>query len=146
MPKGGGLAQSGEAIELLALIMEREGYLTRDQIMRAMAYRREAYTVGKEPPLGDVAVTLGYCTPTDVRYSQSIEVKLQVPPGQRRPLGYYLLEIGALLPSQLLEGLEEQAFYGSRLGEILVRNGWVTDADIERCLAMQKASEPAPSA
>ena len=132
-----------DEIELIALIMEREGYLTREQIEATRAIRRQQASLGQDVAFGDVAVAQGYCTATDVRYARSIEVKLEVPAGQRRPLGYYMLEIGALLPSQLLEGLEEQAFFeGSRLGEILVRNGWVSDADIERCLAMQKATAP----
>ena len=77
-----------------------------------------------------------------MRYARSIEERLEVPAGQRRPLGYYLLEAGALLPSQLLDGLEEQSVYGSRLGEILVRNGWVAEFDIERALEKQKATVP----
>jgi hypothetical protein len=119
-------------IELLALIMEREGYMTRDQVQAVMA-------VQGGRPFGEVAVEHGCCTETDVRYARSIEGRLEVPPGQRRPLGYYLLEAAALLPSQLLEGLEEQSFYGSRLGEILVRNGWVTQAQIEAALERQQA-------
>ena len=119
-------------IELLALIMERESYLTRDQVQAVMAAQG-----GR--PFGEVAVEQGFCTDTDVRYARSIEARLEVPAGQRRPLGYYLLEAAALLPSQLLEGLEEQSFYGSRLGEILVRNGWVTEAQIEAALERQKA-------
>lgn len=119
-------------IELLALIMERESYLTRDQVQAVMAAQ-----AGQ--PFGEVAVAQGFCTDTDVRYARSIETRLEVPAGQRRPLGYYLLEAAALLPSQLLEGLEEQSFYGSRLGEILVRNGWVTEAQIEAALERQKA-------
>ncbi|MDB5102086.1 MAG: glycosyl transferase [Cyanobacteria bacterium RYN_339] len=129
-------------IELLALIMEREGYLTRQQVQHAMAVQQHQVTLGRAFSFGEVAVKLTFCTDTDVRYAQSIEARLEVPAGQRRPLGYYLLEAGALLPSQLLEGLEEQAFYGSRLGEILVRNGWVAEPDIERALAQQKATVP----
>jgi hypothetical protein len=132
--------EPSQTLELIALIMEREGYLTRSQIEQACALQRNLADKGQPTALGDIAEKLGFCTATDVRYARSIEVKLEVPSGQRRPLGYYLLEIGALLPSQLLEGLEEQAFYGSRLGEILVRNQWVTDDDVERCLALQKAT------
>lgn len=139
------MAQHGDAIELLALIMELEGYLTRVQTKNLMALQAERRAAGAPAAFGQLAVEQGYCTDTDVRYARSIEVKLEVPAGQRRPLGYYLLEQGVLLPSQLLEGLEEQAFYGSRLGEILVRNAWVTEAHIEQCLALQKASQPAAS-
>jgi hypothetical protein len=129
-------------IELLGLIMEREGYLTRAKVEHAMAQQRHQASLGRTFTFGDVVVRLGFCTDTDVRYARSIEQRLEVPAGQRRPLGYYLLEAGALLPSQLLEGLEEQSFYGSRLGEILVRNGWVAEADIERALEQQKATVP----
>jgi hypothetical protein len=134
--------QQGDSLELLALIMEREGYLSRSQIEQARALQGRLAELGQTVALGDIVEKLAFCTATDVRYARSIEVKLEVAAGQRRPLGYYLLEIGALLPSQLLEGLEEQAFYGSRLGEILVRNQWVTAGDVDHCLALQKSALP----
>lgn len=127
-------------IELVALICEREGYLAREHVLQVMAAQAQHEAAGNpRPRFGDVAVYYKLVGATDMRYATSIQDKLAVPPGQRRPLGYYLLEAGVLKPSQVLEALEEQAFYGSRLGEILIRNGWATDADIEAALATQAA-------
>lgn len=126
-------------IELLALICEQEGYMRRDQILGVMKTQAQVEERGgRRPRFQDVACHYQLVLPADMKYAMSIAEKLAVPPGQRRPLGYYLLEMNVLKPSQLLEGLEEQAFYGSRLGEILVRNGWATDADIERALGLQQ--------
>ncbi len=125
-------------IELLALICEREDFMNRDQVLHVMRVQEQAHAAaGNRPAFQDVAVHFKLVLPADMKYAMSIADKLAVAAGQRRPLGYYLLEMGVLKPSQVLEGLEEQAFYGSRLGEILIRNGWATDADIERALALQ---------
>ena len=127
-------------IDLLALICEREGFMRRDQVLAVMRVQDQAHEAqGKRPAFQDVAVHYQLVLPADMKYAMSIADKLAVPAGQRRPLGYYLLELGTLKPSQVLEALEEQAFYGSRLGEILIRNGWATDPDIEAALAMQAA-------
>lgn len=127
-------------IELLALICEREAFMSRDQVLHVMRVQAQAFEAsGRAPAFQDVAVHFKLVLPADMKYAMSIADKLAVPAGQRRPLGYYLLELGTLKPSQVLEALEEQAFYGSRLGEIIIRNGWATDADIERALAMQSA-------
>jgi len=125
-------------IELVALICEREGYMSRDGVLRVMQAQAQHEAAGNpRPRFADVAVYYKLVGATDMRYAMSIQDKLAVTPGQRRPLGYYLLEAGVLKPSQVLEALEEQAFYGSRLGEILIRNGWATDADIEAALKTQ---------
>lgn len=125
-------------IELLALICEREEFMSREQVLHVMGVQEQSHVAsGKRPAFQDVAVHFKLVLPADMKYAMSIADKLAVPAGQRRPLGYYLLEMGTLKPSQVLEALEEQAFYGSRLGEIIIRNGWATDADIERALALQ---------
>lgn len=125
-------------IELLALICERENYLTREQVLHVMNVQAQSLAgTGKQPAFQDVAVHFKWVLPADMKYAMSIADKLAVAPGQRRPLGYYLLEMGVLKPSQVLEALEEQAFFGSRLGEILIKNAWATDDDITRALALQ---------
>ena len=114
--------------------------MSRENVLRVMKAQDEHEAAGNaRPRFADVACYYKLVGATDMRYAISIADKLAVTPGQRRPLGYYLLEAGVLKPSQVLEALEEQAFYGSRLGEILIRNGWATDADIEAALNTQKA-------
>lgn len=114
--------------------------MSRDQVLHVMRVQVQAFEAsGQRPAFQDVAVHFKLVLPADMKYAMSIADKLAVPAGQRRPLGYYLLELGTLKPSQVLEALEEQAFYGSRLGEIIIRNGWATDADIEAALATQSA-------
>ena len=144
VPRGGTPGQHlvtvSPEIELLALICEREAYMNRDQVLHVMRVQAQAAEAsGQTPAFQDVAVHFKLVLPADMKYAMSIADKLAVAAGMRRPLGYYLLEMGVLKPSQVLEALEEQTFYGSRLGEILIRNGWATDDDIERALALQAA-------
>lgn len=134
-------------IDLLALICEREGFMRREQVLAVMDVQAKAEAArGARPAFQDVAVHYQLVLPADMKYAMSIADKLAVPAGQRRPLGYYLLEMGTLKPSQVLEALEEQAFYGSRLGEILIRNGWASDGDIEGALALQAQRHQAAQA
>ncbi len=55
-----------------------------------------------------------------------------------KEIGEILVEEKIITPQQLKEALDTQKISGGKLGEILVRRGWVSQADIERCLALQK--------
>ncbi|MFH1398036.1 MAG: ATPase, T2SS/T4P/T4SS family [Candidatus Omnitrophota bacterium] len=55
-----------------------------------------------------------------------------------KELGEILIEQRVITSQQLNEALGLQKVSGGKIGEILVRKGWVVQADIERCLALQR--------
>ena len=55
----------------------------------------------------------------------------------RQALGTMLIERNFLTEAQLAEALEEGAANGERLGEVVVRRGWVGEDDLAKVLAEQ---------
>jgi hypothetical protein len=55
----------------------------------------------------------------------------------RLRIGALLLRSGLLSAEQLAEALEEKEETGQRIGEIVIRRGWVSDGDMARTLAEQ---------
>ncbi len=58
--------------------------------------------------------------------------------GPRAPLGDLLIKAGRLTSAQLDSALALQRDAGLRLGEILVRNGWLTERELRALLVFQK--------
>ena len=56
---------------------------------------------------------------------------------QRKPLGALLVDAGLIDDGQLAEALHEGTQTGERLGELVVKRGWVTEDDVARLLAEQ---------
>lgn len=69
-------------------------------------------------------------------------------PARPRLLGYLLVDEGILTPARIEEALQAQAGSGLRLGELLVRKGWVDPETVARLLSRQLLlpHEPAPLA
>jgi hypothetical protein len=59
-----------------------------------------------------------------------------------RPLGRVLTKMGKLTREQVVEALNEQKSRGGLLGEVLVRLGYVTPADVEAALSAQHGDAP----
>lgn len=49
-----------------------------------------------------------------------------------------LIEEGMINQSQLKEALEEQKFTGEKLGEVIIKKGWVSQDELDRCLTKQR--------
>jgi len=56
---------------------------------------------------------------------------------ERKRIGDLLIEHGYITLNQLEEALEEQRVTGEKLGEIVVKKGWVSHPEMRRLLAMQ---------
>jgi hypothetical protein len=125
-------------IDLVALILLGEGYVSPEQAERVRLEQ-------KQENFGAVALRLGFIVEQDWRYAEYILNDLAIDPSVRKPVGYYLLEAFLVRPQHLLHALEEQAQIGGRVGEILIRNGWITAADFEKGLARQAAEIGAPT-
>jgi hypothetical protein len=59
---------------------------------------------------------------------------------QGKRLGNYLVDAGLLTPSQIEVALADQQLTGLRLGEVLVRRGWIKEETVE--YFMKKVIEP----
>lgn len=56
----------------------------------------------------------------------------------RKKLGEILIEKGIIDEDQLAAGLGEQSQWGGKLGTALISKGFITEADLLRCLAIQQ--------
>ncbi|MFK7914916.1 MAG: ATPase, T2SS/T4P/T4SS family [Pseudomonadales bacterium] len=68
--------------------------------------------------------------------ARNLEEKRSLTP-QHRKLGDILLEQGLLTQAQLDEALAMQTATGKKLGELVIERGWVTDQDVLRALSEQ---------
>ena len=71
-----------------------------------------------------------------LEYSENGGQKVASVP-ERQALGTMLIERNFLTEAQLAEALEEGAANGERLGEVVVRRGWVGEDDLAKVLAEQ---------
>jgi hypothetical protein len=56
----------------------------------------------------------------------------------RKKLGEILIDAGLIDEDQLASGLGEQTQWGGKLGTALISKGFITEADLLRCLAIQQ--------
>lgn len=129
---------------LTKVVLDGEGYITAEQSLTVLRRIGELRERGEPGTFGELAVAMGYALPADYRYTQYLIGQLKGR-GGRRPVGYYILAKGYARPTHVLEALEEQLQLGGRLGEIMIRNGWLTEAHLEECLALQ-SGQPVPAA
>ena len=130
----------GEEDYLTMLIMEGEGYITTEHSRAVLQALQAAAQLGHDVRYGELAVELGHSVGADARYAAHMIRQLRIKPGAPKPIGYFILERGLARPTELLEALEEQVQMGGRLGEILIKNGCMTELQLENVLALQRAA------
>lgn len=147
MPAGGPAHAGGTVKTLLGLILQREQYVTPAQLQAIASEQAKQKAQGRDASFGQVAIQLGYLSPEQLKFAIHLQGRLAHAAGGGKPLGVYLLESAALLPSQLLEGLEEQERTGQKLGEILIARGLITESTLELFLSRQQSAQaPRPAA
>lgn len=122
---------------LLAHILHREGVLDDAQLDIAL---RRWYVNRKEGPVmsfGQVVLTLGYITVPGLKPYIALQQALSKAPQEMKPLGVMVIESGLLKPSRLLEALKIQKTTGLRLGEVLVKYGYLRQAQLAPLLRLQ---------
>lgn len=147
-------AQGPMVKSLIGLILQRENYLTNDQIQAVFRRQLELKQAGREAHFGDVAVELGMLSPERAQFAAHLQERLAHGPDGGKPLGVYLLESAAVMPSHLLAAMEEQKATGKRLGEVLIERGLIGRHLLEEFLTRQRevrgeqlpAPEPVPAA
>lgn len=107
-------------------ILVDEGHLTRDQVEEVLAEQEKK----PEVPFGKIAIDRGFLTRDQLAY-------LLKRYGKTLPIGEMLINAQLITRSQLGEALVIQNREGGRLGEILVREGFVTEQDLYEVLGWQ---------
>ena len=94
--------------------------------------------------LGDVLVDMGIISRPELdavlwvqRDFSNVQDAIRAAAGIRRMLGELLISARLITPEQLDEALEEQKKTGEKLGEVLVRRGYITRRDLEITLSFQ---------
>lgn len=92
--------------------------------------------IGRLPktPIFVTAVTIG-------TYSDAPPPVPPVPLGMRPLLGTILAERGLIDPARLAEALAEAQATNQRVGEVLLRKGWIYEQELARALAHQYGLE-----
>lgn len=121
----------------LGLILLKEGKITKDQLRKALLKQGEIRRFGRVQRLGEVLAKLGIVPEEDVRYALDLQEQLLVPQAGYTALGLMLIEAGLLSPSQVYNALIEQQGTDKRLGEILVAQGVLNEAQLEPILSRQ---------
>jgi hypothetical protein len=68
----------------------------------------------------------------------TLEDILDAAAGPRQPIGELLLTAGRINRAQLDEALDEQHRSGEKLGQVLIRNEWLTEPELSAVLAFQQ--------
>ncbi len=139
---------------LIGLILQRENYLTADQVNAVFRRQLELRQAGRELSFGEVAIEAGLLSPERVQFAVHLQERLAHGPEGGKPLGVYLLESAAVMPSHLLAAMEEQKATGKRLGEVLIERGVIGRHLLDEFLMRQRevrgevapAAEPVPAA
>lgn len=148
-------ASAGTLVKsLIGLILQRENYLTGEQVQALFRRQMELKQAGRDVTFGDVAVETGLLSPERVQFAIHLQERLAHGPDGGKPLGVYLLESAAVMPSHLLAAMEEQKATGKRLGEVLIERGLIGRHLLDEFLTRQRevrgevapAPEPVPAA
>ena len=121
----------------LYTILQREEVLSRDDLDLALAKWAQQRRAGGVTPFGQIVISLGYITPSDLHPYLELQRKLAFAPGGRKPLGYLLIENAILRPTQVFAALMLQARTGQRLGELLLAEGVLRLPQLEVLLRFQ---------
>lgn len=108
-------------------LLIKEGAITQEQLEKALAVQKRQRVY---KPLGEVCVELRFVTRPHLhrilnRYQKRIS------------LGDLLINLGLISPEQLQQALTYQKTAGGRLGQILVREGVITESALVDALSMQ---------
>lgn len=122
---------------LLGLILVKDGKLTRDQLKKALLKQGEVRRFGRHQRLGEVIVKLGMLTEDDLNGILDIQNGLLMQAADHTPLGLLVIERGYAQPSQVYDTLNQRQFRESRLGELLIEQGLLTEAQLVELLEVQ---------
>lgn len=95
--------------------------------------------------LGQALVKMGVLDPTDIKAALSVQAHLdrledavKIAAGDRQMLGGLLVQAGRITSVQLEQAIGEQERSGEKIGEVLVRQGLLTERELNGILDFQK--------
>lgn len=121
----------------LGLILLKEGKISKDLLKKALLKQGEIRRFGRHQRLGEVIARMGMLSETEVEQAAEIQSTLVVPTTRHTALGLLLIDAGLITPSQVYQALVEQQFSEKRLGEILIEQGVLSEAQLAPLLAKQ---------
>lgn len=124
---------------MLGMLMEAERWLNKVQLLAVAAAQADAASKGLPKPFGEMAIQLGFLTEERLKEGLAIQKDIAVALDSPKRLGYYLLEAGAVAPSQLREALVRQKATGFPLGQVLVEQGAIETGLLETMLQIQRS-------
>jgi hypothetical protein len=110
---------------LLGVILERSGVLSREQVEAVRAEQARVRAAGKAVAFGQVALAKRLVTEPQLRQALMQQQKISWPAGTPVPLGAQLLAVGLVKPDVLVAALEEQTQTKALIGQILIKRGAV---------------------
>lgn len=128
------------ARRLLGQVLVEGEFISRDILERALARQRQTGEL-----LGEALVRMGALDPLDLTAALSVQGELASAQGARRAaagrrqlLGDLLLAAKRITPEQLAQALAGQERTGDRIGEILVRQQFLSREELDAVLAFQE--------
>ena len=115
------------------------GFVSRQKLDSALAEQKRTNEL-----LGHVLVKMGILDPTDIAAALSVQEHLdcveeavRIAAGVRRMLGDLLIQAGCITSEDLDCAIAEQRRSGEKLGEVLVRQGLLTERELSGMLDFQ---------
>lgn len=118
--------KSSKKLKLGELLI-REGYITEEQLKEVLSVQKK---LNVYKPLGEVCVDLKFVSRADLG-------RVLRKHNNRIYLGDLMVNLGLITPEELRMALEEQKASGGRLGELLIKKGFLTETNLVNALSMQ---------
>jgi hypothetical protein len=116
------------------------GFIASDHLQQALAAQKKS-----QRPLGEILRDMGLLQSDDIHAALSVqkalgstESILEMAAGPREHIGEILLAAKRITREQLDLALQEQQQSHEKLGEIFIRHGWLTAAELDAMLAFQE--------
>ncbi len=124
----------------LGQVLVEGRFITPEQLNLALEVEKST-----NEPVGAILVRMGTLSPADLRATlaaqqalATLECAVKAVAGPKQPLGELLLRAGRITPIQFELAFMEHKRTGERLGEVLVRLGYITRRERDAVLKFQK--------
>ena len=126
---------------LIGQIMTEAGVISDEQLKNALEHQK--VWGGK---IGENLIQLGYISQPELRHFLNLQVVQNGKGswiaknhnnGNSKLIGQILLESGAITEEQLKDGLENQRVRGGKIGENLIKKGYISESELKQFLSKQ---------
>ena len=126
---------------MIGQIMLESGVITEEQLIEALEHQK--VWGGK---IGENLIRNGYISEPELRHFLNLQIvqngkgdwiKNTKRNGTYRMIGQIILESGVITEEQLKEALEHQKVWGGKIGENLIRKGFISESELRHFLSEQ---------